>query len=67
MLSEADIKDWEKIDLKKLDRVIAALEDDDFDMLSKHVRLIKNQLELLRDAQIKTARKNIPVLLQKGN
>ncbi len=65
MISEIDIKDWEKVDFKRITAVQTALKDEELVYSLAILNAFIKQVELIRDTQIKEARKHIPVILQK--
>lgn len=73
MISEVDIRDWEKIDIQKAKEVVDDL--DDFARMDKGVEAVGaikfmqdffQQLELIRDKQLKAAQSRVPALFRKG-
>ena len=70
MISEIDIRDWEKVDFKKVHK---ALDEIDFENMHppqwEHAYTLEifiKQMELLKENQIKQATKHVPAIFKKG-
>ena len=61
MISEVDIRDWDQVDFKKINEV---LENGTYLNERGYMWDFIEQVELLRDKQIKAASKQIPALFK---
>ena len=64
MISEVDIRDWDKIDFKKIKDV---MEDGTYMTERQYVWDFIEQVEALRDKQIKSLAKQIPAVFKPIN
>lgn len=64
MISEVDIRDWDKADLQPLQKASEILFSDGYELISIDLKILYKNLELIREKQIKAAQRQIPALFQ---
>lgn len=64
MISEVDVRDWDKIDLSFIDSASQILKDDGNMYHASCLNKLFNQLTEMRNSQIKAATKQIPALFK---
>jgi hypothetical protein len=63
MISEIDIRDWEKVDFKTIEKV---LEDGTYLNPNAYMWDFIQQVRDVMDGQVRTTQKQIPALFRKG-
>ena len=71
MVSEIDIRDWDRVDFKKINDVIDDLPLEEYNdpvlwASAKHIEDFVREVNRLRNKQIADAKRKIPAILRKG-